>query len=60
MASFVRDIFVACPPSRVFGVLSDLDRLPEFSEMIVAIRKGPGRPNRDRRLVRTSRESPRH
>ncbi len=43
MASFVRDISVTCPPQRVFAVLSDLDRLPEFSDMTVAVRNGPGR-----------------
>lgn len=43
MASFVREVSVSCPPDRVFGVLCDLDRLPEFSHMTVAIRKGPGR-----------------
>ena len=43
MTNFVRDIVVACPPDHVFDVLSNVERLPEFSEMTVAIRKGPGR-----------------
>ncbi len=44
MASFVRDVMVSCPPGHVFALLSDVERLPEFSEMTVAIRNGPGRP----------------
>ena len=43
MTNFVRDIVVACPPDHVFEVLSNVERLPEFSEMTVAVRKGPGR-----------------
>jgi len=43
MANFVRDIVVACPPDHVFDVLSNVERLPEFSEMTVAVRNGPGR-----------------
>ena len=43
MSNFVRDIVVACPPEHVFDVLSNVERLPEFSEMTVAIRNGPGR-----------------
>ena len=34
---------VSCPPAHVFDVLSNVERLPEFSEMTVAIRNGPGR-----------------
>ena len=43
MTNFVRDIVVACPPDHVFDVLSNVERLPEFSEMTVAVRNGPGR-----------------
>ena len=43
MTNFVRDIVVSCPPAHVFDVLSNVERLPEFSEMTVAIRNGPGR-----------------
>lgn len=42
VASIVREVVVSCPPSHVFGVLSDLERLPEFSGMTVEIRNGPG------------------
>jgi uncharacterized membrane protein len=44
MANFVRDVVVSCPPDHVFGVLANVERLPEFSEMTVAVRNGPGRP----------------
>jgi hypothetical protein len=43
MSKFSRDVVVACPPSHVFGVLSNVERLPEFSHLTVAIRNGPGR-----------------
>jgi len=43
VTEFVREVVVACPPEHVFGVLSDIERLPEFSEMTVAVRNGPGR-----------------
>jgi uncharacterized membrane protein len=43
MSKFTRDVVVACPPSHVFGVLSNVERLPEFSHLTVAIRNGPGR-----------------
>ena len=43
MSKFTRDVVVACPPSHVFGVLSNVERLPEFSHLAVAIRNGPGR-----------------
>lgn len=43
MTNFVRDIVVSCPPAHVFDVLSNVERLPEFSDMTVAIRNGPGR-----------------
>jgi ligand-binding SRPBCC domain-containing protein len=43
MGHLVRSTVVACPPERVFDVLTDVARLPEFSEMTVSI-EGPGRP----------------
>jgi len=43
MANFVRDVVVSCPAAHVFGVLSNVERLPEFSEMTIAVRNGPGR-----------------
>lgn len=46
MTHFTRETVVACPPDRVFAVLSNVERLTEFSDMTVAIRKGPGRPVR--------------
>ena len=42
MTSIRRQIFVACPPSEVFGVLADVERLAEFSHMTVDVH-GPGR-----------------
>lgn len=44
MSSLTRATTVACPPDHVFAVLADVERLPEFSEMTVAVRDGPGRP----------------
>jgi uncharacterized membrane protein len=44
MSTLTRATTIACPPERVFAVLSDVDRLPEFSEMTAAVRNGPGRP----------------
>jgi uncharacterized membrane protein len=43
MGHLQRSTVVSCPPERVFDVLADVERLPEFSEMTVDI-KGPGRP----------------
>jgi hypothetical protein len=43
MGHLNRTTVVACDPQVVFGVLSDVDRLPEFSEMTVGIRNSPGR-----------------
>lgn len=43
MTSFTRDKVVSCAPERVFAVLSDLDRLPELSDMTVAVHNAPGR-----------------
>lgn len=53
MTNFVRDIVVACPPDHVFEVLSNVERLPEFSEMTVAVRNGPG--SRSRPATRSSK-----
>ena len=43
MSKFSREIVVECTPSKVFGVLSVIERLPEFSHLTVAVRNGPGR-----------------
>jgi hypothetical protein len=43
MSKFVREVVVSCPPNHVFDVLSNVERLPEFSHLTVAIRNGPGR-----------------
>lgn len=43
MGHLTRSTVVDCPPERVFGVLSVVERLPEFSAMTVEIRNGPGR-----------------
>lgn len=43
MGHIVRNVTVACPPEKVFGVLADINRLPEFSDMTVDV-KGPDRP----------------
>ena len=42
MTSIRREIFISCPPSEVFGVLADVERLAEFSHMTVEVH-GPGR-----------------
>jgi ligand-binding SRPBCC domain-containing protein len=44
MGHINRSTTVSCPPDRVFAVLADVERLPEFSAMTVGIRNGPGRP----------------
>lgn len=44
VAQIVRETVLSCPPSAVFAVLSDVERLPEFSDMTVAVKNGPGRP----------------
>ena len=44
VTEIAREVIVSCPPSRVFALLSDVERLPELTEMTVAVRKGPGRP----------------
>ena len=46
MGHLTRSTVVACPPDRVYAVLADVERLPEFSDMTVAVRGGPGRPVR--------------
>lgn len=44
MATFERDLLISCPPEAAFAVLLDIDRLPELTEMTVAVRNTPGRP----------------
>ena len=44
MTNIIREANVSCPPSEVFAVLSHVERLPEFSDMTVAVKNGPGRP----------------
>lgn len=44
MTSIRRQIHIACEPSEVFRVLTDIERLAEFSQMTVGISNGPGRP----------------
>lgn len=39
----MRSTTVACPPQRVFDVLTDVERLAEFSDMTIEVRNGPGR-----------------
>ncbi len=46
MTNISREVVVSCPPERVFAVLSNVERLTEFSDMTVAVRKAPGRPIR--------------
>jgi len=43
MTSIRRQVSIACPPAKVFEVLTDVERLAEFSHMTVAISNGPGR-----------------
>jgi uncharacterized protein YndB with AHSA1/START domain len=43
MTKIVREVTVSCPPERVFAVLSNVERLAEFSHMTVEVRNGPGR-----------------
>lgn len=38
MAQIVREIAVPCPPPVAFAVLSDVERLPEFSDMTVGVK----------------------
>jgi len=44
MTSIQREIHISSPPTKVFAVLADAERLAEFSHMTVAVRNGPGRP----------------
>jgi hypothetical protein len=44
MTTLIRATSIACPPEHVCAVLADVERLPEFSDMTVAIRNAPGRP----------------
>lgn len=44
MSYIVREVVVSCPPTRVFELLSDVERLPEFSDMTVEVKNGPGHP----------------
>jgi len=44
MTNILRDIKVDCPPEHVFDVLSNVERLPEFSDMTVRVENAPGRP----------------
>jgi len=43
VTSIRRQISIACPPTKVFEVLADVERLAEFSHMTVGIANGPGR-----------------
>jgi len=44
MTSLTRATHIACPPDRVYSILAVAERLPEFSDMTVDVRNGPGRP----------------
>jgi ribosome-associated toxin RatA of RatAB toxin-antitoxin module len=44
MGRINRSTVVNCSPDRVFAVLAEVERLPEFSEMTVDVRNGPRRP----------------
>lgn len=44
MTSIRREISIECSPGEVFAVLTDIERLAEFSHMTVGIANGPGRP----------------
>jgi carbon monoxide dehydrogenase subunit G len=43
MTTIRRQISISCAPKQVFDVLTDIERLAEFSHMSVAIKNGPGR-----------------
>ncbi|MDO8392042.1 MAG: SRPBCC family protein [Actinomycetota bacterium] len=43
MTSIRRQISISCPPVKVFDVLTDVERLAEFSHMTVKVSGGPGR-----------------
>lgn len=44
MSTLTRSTVIHCRPQRVYDVLADVERLPQFSEMTVDVRNGPGRP----------------
>lgn len=46
MANIAREVSIDCPPSDVYALLSEVERLSEFSDMTVAVKNGPGRPLR--------------
>jgi carbon monoxide dehydrogenase subunit G len=43
VTSIRRQISISCTPTKVFGVLADVERLAEFSHMTVEVKNGPGR-----------------
>ncbi len=43
MTNIRRQISISCGPEKVFGVLSDIDRLAEFSHTTVGVSKSQGR-----------------
>lgn len=44
MSTLTRSTVIHCRPERVYDVLAEVERLPQFSEMTVDVRNGPGRP----------------
>ena len=46
MGNIAREVSINCPPSDVYALLTEVERLPEFSDMTVAVKNGPGRPLR--------------
>jgi uncharacterized membrane protein len=44
MSTLTRSTLVHCRPQRVYDVLAEVERLPQFSDMTVDVRNGPGRP----------------
>jgi uncharacterized membrane protein len=44
MTTIRRQISISSPPNKVFSVLSDVERLAEFSHMTVGVSNAPGRP----------------
>ena len=43
LTQMIREVAVACPSEHVFAALFDVERLWEFSNLTVGVRKGPGR-----------------
>jgi hypothetical protein len=43
MAHIARSTLVRCPPPTVFALLSEVERLPEYSSMTVEVRNAPSR-----------------